>query len=310
MNVAITGACGLLGAHLSAALSNRHRVIGFDRHPWWGTRRIALHQGDLGDAAARSAFLTDAAPDVLIHCAALANVDECEKKPVDAYFINGAITGLLARAIPRHCQMVYITTDGIFRGDASMRQETDLPCPRTVYGRSKLHGEWETQLATPSHLIIRTNFFGWSAGRKNTAAEWLYRALANEEPITLFDDFWFTPIYVLDLVERILALIAGNHSGIFHVAGRDRVSKYDFGMKLARAGDLSTARMSRGSIGNAALTAPRPRDMSLSSEKTASVLGCEAPDCDSGLSRFLADRKRTLEDRVGSVCLNNVSTLT
>ena len=301
MNVAITGACGLLGAHLAAALSARHRVVGFDRHPWWGTRPIKLYQGDLADAMTREGFLADAKPDLLIHCAAMVNVDACEDRPADAYFANGTLTGLIAQAVPSHCPVVYVTTDGIFRGDMPLQSETDLPCPRTVYGRSKLQGEWEVQLATERHLIIRTNFFGWSAGLKATSGEWLYRSLVNGEPITLFDDFWFTPVYIVDVVERMLALISGGHAGIFHVGGNERISKYDFAMRLAASAGLSTAQVSRGSIADAALSAPRPRDMSLNSEKVASVLGCSAPDCGAGLLRFLADRRCALEVRVANL---------
>ena len=301
MNVAITGACGLLGAHLAAALSRHHRVVGFDRHPWWGTRPIALHQGDLGDARARTAFITDASPDLLFHCAAMVNVDACEEQPEEAHYVNGTLTGLLARAVPSRCRVVYVTTDGIFAGDKQLARETDLPCPRTVYGRSKLQGEWETQLATEHHLIVRTNFFGWSAGIKSTSAEWLHRALVSGEAVTLFDDFWFTPIYVVDLVKRLLALIAGCHTGIFHVVGRERVSKYEFGMRLAAVGGFSTVRVRRGSIADARLRAPRPRDMSLNGEKTESTLGYAAPDCLDGLSHFIADQGRALEDRVAGV---------
>lgn len=301
MNVAITGACGLLGAHVAAALSSRHRVVGFDRHPWWGARPIELHAGDLADTRTRTAFIEDAKPDLLVHCAAMVNVDACEGKPSDAYFANATLTRLLVAAVPRECRMVYVTTDGIFPGDTPMRRESDPPCPRTVYGRSKLHGEWETQLAGAQHLIVRTNFFGWSAGYKSTAAEWLYRALAEGEPITLYDDFWFTPLYVVSLVERILALVAGGHRGVFNVVGGERVSKYEFGMRLASLAGFSTAHLNRGSIADAALAAPRPRDMSLDSGKLEAALSLRAPDCQYGIRNFLADRTRTLEERVSGV---------
>lgn len=82
------------------------------------------------------------------------------------------------------------------------------------------------------------------------------------------------------------------------VVGGERVSKYEFGMRLATAAGFSAVRVTRGSIAGTPLIAPRPRDMSLSSEKTASTLGYRAPDCGAGLSRFLADRGRALEDRV------------
>jgi dTDP-4-dehydrorhamnose reductase len=301
MNVAITGACGLLGAHLSAALSAAHRVTGFDRHPWWGTRPITLHQGDLANAPARAAFIEDARPDLLIHCAAMVNVDACEERPADAYFANGTLTRLTAQAVPAHCRVVYVTTDGVFPGDAPMQSEDDLPCPRTVYGRSKLHGEWETRLAGRDHLIVRTNFYGWSAGAKATAAEWLYRAFEKGEPITLYDDFWFTPIYVVALVERVLALIGGRHTGIFNVVGGERISKYDFGMRLARMAGFEDVRVNRGSISDATFAAPRPRDMSLDAGKVVTTVGMPAPDCTAGIRHFLADRRLTLEERVSGI---------
>jgi len=300
MNVAITGACGLLGAHLAAALSGAHRVVGFDRHAWWGTRAIEVHQGDLADAGARRDFLADARPDILIHCAALVNVDACEKEPARAYEVNGMLTGQLAREVPRECLVVYVTTDGIFPGDEPMRTEIDLPCPRTVYGRSKLHGEWETGLATPNHLIVRTNFYGWSAGVKSTSAEWLYHALESGVAITLFDDFWFTPIYVVELVERLFALIGGGRRGTYNLVGSERVSKHDFGTRLASAAGFGTANVRRGSIADAHLPAPRPKDMSLSSAKLALATGRDAPDCAAGLARFIADRGRPLEQRFSS----------
>jgi dTDP-4-dehydrorhamnose reductase len=298
MNVAITGACGLLGAHVAAALSQDHRVVGFDRHPWWGERPIELHQGDLADDEARNAFLEDARPDLLVHCAAMVNVDACEERPADAYKANGTITGLLARGVPPGCLVVYVTTDGIFRGDLPMRRETDLPCPRTVYGRSKLHGEWETGLATDRHLIIRTNFFGWSSGAKPTSAEWLYHALASKEPITLYDDFFFTPLYVADLVRSILRLVGGGHTGTFNVVGADRISKYEFGRCMADAAGLSFDGVTQGSIASAAFRADRPRDMSLSTEKIARTLGQPMGKCSSGVRSFVNDRHRTLEARV------------
>jgi dTDP-4-dehydrorhamnose reductase len=305
MNVAITGCCGLLGAHLAAALSAAHRVVGFDRHPWWGGRAIELHRGDLADDRARDAFIRHAAPDLLIHCAAMVNVDECESRPVEAYHTNATITKLLTQAVPNDCHVVYITTDGIFDGDLPLRTERDLPCPRTVYARSKLHGEWEIQLANRRHLIVRTNFFGWSARTKNTAGEWLFDALRDGRPITLFDDFWFTPIYVVDLVERILALVEGGRAGIVHVTGKERVTKYEFGMQLAAAAGFSTSNVRRGSIKTAALQAPRPHDMSLDSALAERLLQRPLPHCRQGIARFLAHRTQSLEERVRDAPLSS-----
>jgi dTDP-4-dehydrorhamnose reductase len=186
----------------------------------------------------------------------------------------------------------------VFKGDRPNASEAELPCPRTVYARSKLHGEWDVALASEDHLIVRTNFYGWSSGRKQTAAEWLYQSLASGAPITLFDDFFFSPIYVVDLVQRLVALIESGHRGLLHLAGAERVSKYQFGALMAEAAGFSMAHVTQGSIDAAKLAAPRPKDMSLSSRRFSEMTGMELPGCAQGLRRFLDDRRRPLSERV------------
>lgn len=297
MKVLITGACGLLGAHLLAALSRRHQVVGIDRHPWWGDQPAEVLLGELGTAGLISDAVASVAPDVLIHCAAMANVDACEQDPARAYACNANITRDIARAVPAHCLLVYITTDGIFMGDTPFANEELLPCPRTVYGRSKLHGEWDVKLATNNHLIVRTNFYGWSSGRKQTSAEWLYHALEIAQSITLFDDFFFTPIYVVDFVTRLDLLMEGGHRGTFHLCGKERVSKYQFGCLMAKAAGFSMKHVRRGSLHDSRLPAPRPEDMSLDSERFRKAVGVDVPECMHGIRRFLADRTRPLSVR-------------
>jgi dTDP-4-dehydrorhamnose reductase len=301
MRALVTGACGLLGSHVAAALSRECDVVGIDRHPWWGDVPIELREGDLRDRDFLRAAVADAAPQLLIHCAAMVDVDACEDQPEEAYAYNAEVTRGLARTVAPDCLFVYITTDGVFVGDRPMRSEADLPCPRTVYGRSKLHGEWEVQLATHNHLIVRTNFFGWSSGRKQSSAEWLYSALQEQRAITLFDDFFFTPLYVMDLVERLLQLAERRQRGLFHIVGRDRVSKYEFGLELAQAAGFSCANVKRGSIEDARFRASRPRDMSLDSVRMAQASGWDVPACRGGLHRFIEDRDRTLGARVADL---------
>ena len=299
-NVLVTGVTGLLGSHIAAALQPQAHVIGVDRHPWWGEVPLEIHEIDLRDDRAVERLVQQARPAILFHCAALVNVDACEQAPDDAFAENAAIPARLARAAGADCLFVYITTDGVFQGNSAYATEDMPPSPRTVYGRSKLQGEREVAGATPNHLVLRTNFFGWSSRRKQTSAEWLYTALEQQQPITLFDDFYFTPIYVVDFVGAVLQLIDRNARGVFHLAGGERVSKYDFGMELARQTGFSTANVRRGSIDDAHLAAPRPKDMSLSTARAAAVLGAPLPGVRDGISRFLADRDRPLSVRAAA----------
>lgn len=300
MTVLVTGVTGLLGSHVAAALQLSELVVGVDRHPWWGDRPLDVRTADLRDGGIVDRLLEDVRPDVLIHCAALVNVDACERQPDDAFAVNAEIPARLARAAGPGCLFVYIATDGVFRGESPFASEDTVPEPRTVYGRTKLAGEQEVARVTPNHLILRTNFFGWSSGRKQTSAEWLYRALEQQDPITLFDDFYFSPIYVVDFVAAMLGLVDGGARGLFHVAGGERVSKYEFGLELARQAGFPTTNVRRGSIDDAKLAAPRPKDMSLSTERAAASLGRPLPGVRDGIARFLADRGRSLSERAAA----------
>jgi len=294
----ITGASGLLGAHVAAALSRSYEVIGVDRHAWWGDEPVKMLVGDLEDPHFLQRAVASMAPDVLIHCAALAHVDQCEQDPAQAYASNATLTHRLVGAVSSRCLVVYISSDGVFRGNKPWATEQDLPCPRTVYGRSKVHGEWSVAQATDNHLIVRTNFYGWSSGRKTTFGEWLSHALEIEEPVTLFTDFYFTPIYVVDLVERVARLLETDYRGIIHVGGRDRLSKYEFGRLMADAGHFRMDHIRPGSIDEVPVMARRPKDMSLSSQRFVQSTGLEVPAGMSGLRRFIADRGRSLSARL------------
>lgn len=303
MKILITGVCGLLGSHLAALLSQKHTVIGTDRHPWWGDFPLQVIQADLAEPAAADRLVHAAQPETLIHCAAMANVDACEKDPASALKANAGVTRDLIRVVAAGCRVVYISTDGLFQGDRPFVDEQTPPAPKTAYGRSKLEGEREVLKSGRPHLVVRTNFYGWSSGRKKTFGEWLYEGLRTRQPITLFEDFFFTPIYVADLAENLAVLLEGGHQGIFHLAGKDRLSKYQFGAQLAQEGGFSLEAVRVGSLDEADFLAARPRDMSLSSDRFVRETGTPLPQVRDGLVRFLRDRGRSLSRRFKKECL-------
>jgi dTDP-4-dehydrorhamnose reductase len=228
--------------------------------------------------------------DVLVHCAGMVDVDACERHPLKAFASNAELVQRLARRIPSHCLIVYISTDSLFSNGRPFANESAHPQPHTVYAESKWRGEQVVRLSTANHLIIRTNFYGWSSGRKLTAAEWMYRALSTNEPVTLFDDLYFTPMYVVDLAKLLEVLIQSRHRGIFHLGGQDRVSKYRFGELMANAAGLPFTHVRKGSLSTAPLIAKRPHEMSLSSARFEQATGLTVPDCLTGLHHFLEDR--------------------
>ena len=297
MRVLVTGACGLLGAHLLESLSRRHEASGADRNPWWGETPRVLFTGDLLD----SRFLKDLAgrvkPQVLFHCAAMTDVDACEKDPESARAYNAGLPRTLAGLLPADCLFVYLSTDAVFGGTRPMAKEEDPPAPCNVYGRSKWEGEQAVRTACRNSLIVRTNFYGWSSGRKKTFAEWLWGCLERKEPVTLFEDFFFSPIYAVDLVERLEGLVENGHRGLFHLAGSERVSKHRFGMQMAQTGGLSAGSVRAGSVRQAGLAAQRGGDLSLDVSRFSRETGTGLPDCPQGLRRFFKDRGLSLSRR-------------
>jgi dTDP-4-dehydrorhamnose reductase len=257
---------------------------------------LDLFRGELQDPSFVEEAITRSQPNVLIHCAGTVNVDACEKDPQQALEHNRGITQRILRSLSPGCLFVYVSTDSVFSGKSRLWTEDEPPSPVNVHARTKLEAE-RVVSQHPQHLIIRTNFFGWSAGRKKTAAEWLYGALDRQEPITLFDDFFFTPIYAVDLSRILFRMIQRDARGLFHVAGADRVSKYQFGALMAHGMDVSMANVRRGSIADMPLGAPRSLDISLSSGKAEKFSGARMPRCQDGVARFLSDFKKPLSER-------------
>ena len=295
-NVLVTGASGLLGAHFVTLLSKGHAVTGVDRNLGWGDVECPMICGELSDETFLEKTIHECGPDMIVHCAAMIDVDACETNPDAAHDTNVVLTRRLLEGAPAECLFVYMSSDAVFDGTRSFWSEQDTPKPVNVYARTKLEGE-HLVAAAERHLIARTNFYGWSSGKKKTAGEWLYRALEGEQPITLFDDFFFTPIYVVDLVRRLEYLIDSGQTGVFHIAGAERMSKYAFGKSLANGAGLSMVNVRRGSIDEARMGVPRPKDMSLGSEKFELLSGLASPSSAEGIERFVRDRDLSLSDR-------------
>ena len=104
-----------------------------------------------------------------------------------------------------------------------------------AYGRSKAAAEAAVSEANPKALIIRTNFYGHGTDRRQSFSDLILNNVRAGKRIGLFEDVFFTPIYTGQLIEAVHKLVANGESGIFSVCGSKRISKYDFGMRLASA---------------------------------------------------------------------------
>ena len=244
------------------------------------------YQSDVRDELRIKRLMERVCPDVIIHCAGLINVDAAEEDFMATREVNALGTWHLAKHAPPEAKFVYISTDAVFDGKRGAYTENDLPSPLNAYAKTKLEGEWYVQQETDNHLIVRTNFFGQHHTSKPSFAQWIVDSLKSGSGIRMVTDWYFTPTYVDDLVSAIRGLVEADANGIYHVAGGERCSKYEFGVETARVFGFDESLIVPVHFDQLILRAPRPQDMSLDCSKAAAVLGAEMPSFRSGLRRF------------------------
>lgn len=304
MRILVTGVSGLLGLNAALQLRRHHEVIGcYHTHPL-AAAGVRTFRCDLAGSDAIHPLLAGVEPHVILHAAGLASVDHCEADPVLARRLNVSAAVSVARlAQTIGARLIHISTDHVFDGTQPMRAETDAVGPMNVYARTKQEAEQQVLAACPEALVVRTNFYGWGTSRRTSLSDWILGGLEESRELRMFDDVFFTPVLVNDLVDRCMALLEAGASGILHVGGAERLSKYGFGVRVARAFGYADPDIVPVSIGTLSLTAVRPRDMSLNSLRADALLGSRAALAE-GLTRLQRLRQegwpREMEEAVSA----------
>jgi dTDP-4-dehydrorhamnose reductase len=288
VKILVTGASGLLGANLVLQLQqqNQEVVAIYRRHRLEGPG-VKSVQADLTNPIVVEDLLQQFRPNWIIHCAAITNVDWCQANPADAARAHVEMSrGLAVGARKLKARLIYISTDSVFDGTNAPYSEQDLPAPGNIYAQTKLAGERAVQEELTPSLIIRTNIYGWNMQQKQSLAEWILNRLASGETLPGFDDVIFTPILVNDLNQVIVEMIERQLTGLYHVAGSESCSKYEFALRLADTFNLDNHQIRAASIADAPLKAPRPLNTALKTGKISRILGRSMPDVNAGLRRF------------------------
>lgn len=287
--VLVTGATGLLGQAVVAEFASHAQTFA-QVH----SRRINDARGfqvecDLTDPVAVTALWADCEPQVVVHCAALASIEACERDPDLAERLNVTATGRLARLAAEHgARLVHISTDAVFDGTAGPYLETDPPNPQTVYGATKLAAEQECLELCPQALIARVNFFGWSLSGRRSLAEFFINALTAGDDVAGFEDVLFTPLYHRDLARILTESAACDISGVRHIGSRDVISKYEFGRSVAIAFGLDPNAIRKASVTE--LGSRRANVLAMLSDLLAGELGRRMPTVVDGIEHMRDDR--------------------
>jgi len=301
MKLLITGASGLLGINLALEAMREHEVIGVDR----GRLKSTPFQVFKVDPLHRNAIdsvLGSTQPDWLVNCAALASLEECEAYPERARLLNTDMPGELAKMCARRrIRFVHISTDAVFDGEKKdFYTEEDEPHPLGTYSQTKLNGERAVQSANSEAIIARVNFYGWSLNGMRSLGELFVNNLSAGKQMNGFTDIVFCPMFVNHTSHILLSMLEKGLRGLYHVVGPQPMSKYQFGIEIARKFGLRESQIDPKSVLSSELTARRAHNLRLSTHKLSTDLGYEVPRFSTGLDKFYTQYQQGYPQKIRS----------
>jgi len=276
MRILVTGASSLPGFRtILEALDRGYRTLAvYRQNPVpIEDEKLKKIQLDIRDRVALRRVLIEEEPDVVLHMAALGDVDLCERDKALAWKANVEATVNLVSSVsdPRPF-LLYLSTDYVFDGEKGGYAESDPPNPVDYYGLTKLMGEVACASATRESAIVRaSSIYGLGPGRKNFAKLLIEKLSAGETVIALINQYT-SPSEASILAKVIIEIVERKLKGIFHITS-ERTSRYEFATKLADKLGFDTTLIKQGRIEDMKWFAKRPRDSSLKSDATRKLLG-------------------------------------
>ena len=271
--ILITGAFGQLGTSLRNILSDQSILAAGRMIPMKEKNGcIALDITELNQVRKTIALFQ---PDVIVHLAAMTDVDGCERDPEMAFDVNVRGTENLLDNF--NGRFIYISTDYVFDGSDGPYTEKDEVNPISVYGRTKFYGEDLVQKSDANWVILRSNVvFSFNERTKASFMDWVVDSLKNRQPITVVDDQWNNPTWTVDLARIISRIIDHKIQGLYHYGGRDLLNRFAFAEMIAETFKLDRTLLEPIDTASLNQLAKRPLKSGLCTEKIEIDLSVEA----------------------------------
>ncbi|MFM9910425.1 MAG: SDR family oxidoreductase [Chitinophagaceae bacterium] len=283
MKIALTGSNGLLGQHLvKKLLDNQYTVVamsrGIDRTTFCTHKCYNYYEVDIADEKALQNVVMAEKPSVLVHAAAITQVDECELNQEHCHLVNVQGTKNVTKIAKAFCNhLIYISTDFVFDGIEGNYDEEAIAEPISFYGQTKLDSEKLIQQNNIPWAIVRTSlvYGNTISGTRSNIITWVKKELEEGRQINVVSDQVRTPTYVEDLAEGILLIIQKKATGIFHISGKDILTPYDIAIQTADFFNLPKNLIVKVSADTFSQPAKRPPITGLDISKARTQLGYE-----------------------------------
>lgn len=271
MKFLVTGSAGLVGRHLTKELAQEHTTFSayYNDVPEYGIP-IKI---DLADCTSIINAINDSKPDVIFHLAAMTGVDTCESQKELAEKINHIATQTIAKESAKiNAFLVYVSTDYVFDGKAGLYKESDPANPVGVYGKTKLQGETTVINNAVRWCIARTSTpFGIHPTKKSFPI-WVAQNLKANQQISIVTDQFTSPTFVPNLCQMLIEIAQRQITGIIHVAGATRISRFELANMVADRLRLNKQLITPILTYQLDWKAQRPLDSSLDITKANTIL--------------------------------------
>jgi dTDP-4-dehydrorhamnose reductase len=292
--ILITGSNGLLGQKLVKLLVKQPAVAVIATAI--GKNRLSFSEGyqylemDITKPNNIAEVVEAVMPDVIIHTAAMTNVDQCEDEKAGCWTLNVEAVATLIDVCERHqIFLCHLSTDFIFDGEHGPYQETDLPNPISYYGQSKWKAEQLVQQAQTPWAIVRTVLVYGIADdmSRSNIILWVKNSLEANKAIKVVTDQLRTPTLAEDLAIGCWLVVEKEATGIFHISGKDFLSPYEMAIKTADYFKLDKTLISEANASNFTQAAKRPPRTGFILAKARTILNYNPVSFEEGIA-FLA----------------------
>ncbi len=234
MKILLIGCSGLLGQNLLRTAPDSLIIegAGLEPEPALPENLQGYAPLDISVAADIEKRVKASNPDFIINAAAYTDVDGCERNPSLSHTLNrDAVASMAATGVP----MLQVSSDYVFDGENGPYAEEDDTHPLSVYGQDKLASETPVLSGNPNSLVVRTmTLWGRGRGMKTSFVDFVKGSLEQGKPIRIVTDQFGNPTLAEDLAQGIWKLITEGHSGLFHLAGSEWNSRFEWAVAIAQ----------------------------------------------------------------------------
>lgn len=268
----LTGASGFLGWNICEAAKKDWQIHGIVHSAAFAIPHISVHKLNLTDEAALKKIFNEISPHAVMHTAAVSDANYCQQHSKETYSINVQLTALFAAlCAEKNIPFVFTSSDLVFDGKKGNYNENDLVNPVSKYGEQKVEAERLIRKIYPETAICRMPLMVGDGGpaSKGYLSSFIAK-LKNGEPQKLFIDEYRSPLGGMSAAKGLL-LAVKKFKGIYHLGGRERLSRLQLGEKLADAFQIPKTLLIPVKQSEMKMSAPRPADVSLDSSKAYSA---------------------------------------